>query len=482
MSATTGHGTSAPWVLAGGALALALLSTLTSGCGHTSAQTGGAASSVSSVPEVHVVKIELRNLTCKVDQPGFVEAFEQTAIYSKVSGFIKKYYVDIGDHVKKDGLIVEIDVPELDEEHQQKAAQVDFDRKMVVVARSKLQTAIAQLTEAKANVERYEADIVRWESEVRRLTQMVEQRVVDREVLDETQKQLASSVATRDAARAAVAARDAERVSAEADVETAKAQVKVAEADERSAAAMLAYTKVTAPYDGVITVRNANTGDYVQAATGDTTGEKSTARVSPMFVIARDDLVRIFVEVPEDYARYVQEGTKAAVRVGALSGLEIKAAVTRTSWSLTEKTRTLSAEIDLDPKDPDVPIKALDPLAKNLVPANTNPDPPAKSDDGLRPGNYVKTTVIIERPHVPVLPKEALVVSGNETYCFLLRDGKAVKTSLVRGLRDGAWVEVTKMRIGDRWVNVTGGEEVIMGALDELTDGQTVNVVQKPAP
>ena len=95
---------------------------------------------------------------------------------------------------------------------------------------------------------------------------------------------------------AAVAARDAARVSAEADVGAAEAQVKVAKANERRTAAMLAYTKVTAPYDGVITVRNANTGDYVQAATGD----KTTSRGSPMFVIARDDLVRIFVDVPED--------------------------------------------------------------------------------------------------------------------------------------------------------------------------------------
>ena len=81
-----------------------------------------------------------------------------------------------------------------------------------------------------------------------------------------------------------MAAREAAQASAEADlgkakidVETAKAQVKVAEAEERRTAAMLAYTKVTAPYDGVMTVRNANTGDYVQAAAGD----KSTSGVRP---------------------------------------------------------------------------------------------------------------------------------------------------------------------------------------------------------
>jgi RND family efflux transporter MFP subunit len=409
-----------------------------------------------------VVKPGLRNLTCTVDQPGFVDAYEQTAIYSKVSGFIKQFYVDIGQQVKKGDLVAEIFVPELDEDHQQKVAQVELDRSMVqqaqqliVVAQSKLQTAIAQLAEAKANVGKYQADIVRWESEVQRLTKMVEQRVVDREVLDETQKQLSSSRSARDAALAAVAARDAARASAEADVgkakidvETAKAQVKVAEAEERRTAAMLAYTKVTAPYDGVITVRNANTGDYVQAATGD----KSTSGGSPMFVIARDDLVRIFVDVPEDKARYVREGTRANVRVDALSGLEIKAAVTRTSWSVVGlKTHTMLAEIDL----------------------------PTKDIGGLRPGMYVYTKVIIQRSGVPMLPQDALVVSGNQTYCFLLQDDKAVKTAVVRGLRDGAWVEVTKMKIDDPWVKVTGYENVIVGDLDELTNGQTVKIVQK---
>ena len=269
-------------------LALILLSTLTSGCGRTAAE---ATTSVSSVPEVHVVKPQRRNLTCTVEQPGFVRAYEETAIYSKVSGFIKHYYVDIGQQVKKGDLLVEIFVPELVESHQQTVAQVELDRKMVeqsqqlvLVAQSKHQTAIAQLAEAKANVGKYQADIVRWESEVQRLTKMVEQRVVDREVLDETQKQLSSSRAARDAALAAVSAREAAEVSAQADVgkaridvETAKAQVAVAEAEERRTAAMLAYTKVTAPYDGIVTIRNANTGDYVQAATGD----KSTSALPP---------------------------------------------------------------------------------------------------------------------------------------------------------------------------------------------------------
>jgi hypothetical protein len=70
------------------------------------------------------------------------------------------------------------------------------------------------------------------------------------------------------------------------------------------------------------------------------------------------------------------------------------------------------------------------------------------------------------------------VVSGNQTYCYLLRSSKAVKTSVEMGVNDGTWTEVHKMEIGDTWQNVTGHEEVILGDLSELTDGQAVNVAQ----
>jgi RND family efflux transporter MFP subunit len=209
---------------------------------------------------------------------------------------------------------------------------------------------------------------------------------------------------------------------------------------------MLAYTQITSPYDGIVTVRNANTGDYVQAVTGD----KSSQNPSAIFVVARTDILRIFLDVPEAYARYVQKGTEAVIRAEALSGLQIPAKVTRTSWAIREKTRTLWTEIDLS----------------------------AKEYDGLRPGMYVYTKVLVQRPDVFALPQKALTVLGNQTYCFLLQNNKAVKTPVEVGISDGAWVEVDKMKIGDPWIKVTGNEDVIMGDLSELTDGQTVKVTQ----
>ncbi len=439
---------------------LMILAALLSGCHQQPAQSKPP---IGGPPQVNVIKPTVRTIDETVDQPGFVDAYEQTSIFSKVSGFIQAFYVDIGDDVKKGELLAEIFVPELHEEHQQKVAQVALDQQMVAqaqqlvtVAESNVQNAVARLDEAKADVGKYEAEVARWETDVRRLTGMVQQKVVDKEVLTEAQRQLDAARASTNSAQAAVTAREADRATSEAnlgkakiDVETAKVKVKVSEADERRVAALLAYTKVTAPYDGLVTVRNANTGDYVQAVSGD----RSTANPSAIFVVARTDILRIFLDVPERYARYVQKDTKAAVRANALSGLQIPATVTRTSWAIRERTRTLWTEIDLSKQE----------------------------YDGLRPGMYVYASVFIERANIYALPKEALTVSGNQTYCYLLNDGKAVKTPVEAGIAGGAWVEVDKMKIGDSWAKVTGNEPVIMGDLSELVNGQTVEVSQKAA-
>ncbi len=410
-------------------------------------------------PTVHVTTPTRRTIDYVVEQPGFITAYDQTAIYSKVTGFIQAYYVDIGDEVKKGELLTEIFVPELHQQHDQTVAQVAFDQQMVAVAQemvavaeSNVQTAVARWRQAKADVGKFQADVARWDIEVQRLTRTVAQGAADKEVLTEAQRQFASTKAAKDAADAAVVARQADQVTAEAnlakakvDVATAQAKVKVSQAAEGRVAALLSYTLVTSPYDGVVTIRNANVGDYVQAMSGD----RSTPNPSPIFSVARTDILRIFTDVPERYARYVRAGTKAAVRADALSGYQIFAPVTRTSWAIRQQTRTLWTEIDLTKKE----------------------------YDGLLPGMYVYADVFIHRANVYAVPPQALRVSGNQTYCFLLKDGKAAKTPVEAGVSDGSWTEIERTATGNVWSKVTGKEQVILGNLDELSDGEAVEVV-----
>jgi multidrug efflux pump subunit AcrA (membrane-fusion protein) len=178
-------------------------------------------------PAVKLVHAEYRTVKRTVEQPGVINAYERTAVYAKVSGFVKKWNVDIGDRIKKGATLVELEAPELVAQHEQMKAQVVLDeaqveqsKKQHVVAQRNVLAATEQVAQAQADVKSYEAIVERWESEVKRLTTLVGERVVDQQVLDETRRQLKSSQALLEASRVAVRTRDAQRLAADATQET----------------------------------------------------------------------------------------------------------------------------------------------------------------------------------------------------------------------------------------------------------------------
>ena len=337
-----------------------------------------------------------------VGQPGFIDAYEQTSIYPKVAGYLERWDVDIGDPIKKGQEIAQLYVPELVAELAQKKAQVNLDEAQVKVAEGAVEVARAQMQEAEATVNKYQSSIERWESEVKRDKEMVDQRVLDPQVLDESRKQLKSDTAARDAAVASQRASKATLDKTRNDVQAARARALVSQADEQRVAALVGYTHIRAPYNGIVVVRNANTGDYLQPGTGDQSAAsvpgQATTRL-PLYVVARTDLVRVYVDVPEMDASSVTRGTKAGLRVQALGDTEFEATVTRTSWALRPQSRTLRAEIDLP-----------------------------KPDARLLPGMYAYGKVLIDRRNVWALPMAAVVEIGNQNSCFLYQDGKAIET------------------------------------------------------
>jgi multidrug efflux pump subunit AcrA (membrane-fusion protein) len=428
------------------------------------------ASPISVDPAVKVVHAAPRTVVRTVEQPGAIGAYERTALYAKVSGFVQKWNVDIGDRVKKGATLVELAAPELVEQHRQMQAQLELDRamieqshKLVTVAASNVTAATETVSQTRADVNRYEADVERWDGEVTRLTGLVKERVVDQQVLDETRRQLKSSQAALEASRVAVKNRDAQRLAAEAtlektkvDVTVAEAKVRVSEAEERRLAALVGYLTIAAPYDGVVFARNVNAGDFVLPATGDPSqGSESLgvspSRATPLYVLNRIDPVLFVVGVPEADAPYVAAGTKARVRVPALAGGEFPARVTRTSWALNSTSRTLLAQIEL---------------------------PNAKAE--FVPGMYAYGSVLIERPNVRALPVSAITQIGNQNYCYLVIDGKAVRTPVQIGVSDGSWVEVTKKLVHSSvegaWEAFDGTEAVVIGDLSEISDGEPVQV------
>jgi HlyD family secretion protein len=443
------------------------------GCGH---EARIEFSNAAKPPTVQLIQPEMRKIVRVVGQPSFIEAYERTSIYSKPTAYIKKWLVDIGDKVKKDQHLAYLFVPELEEDHDTKKATVVLDQEriylaeeVVRVATADVTAAVARLKEAEEILNKYQAEVDRWDAEVRRLKPQISGNVVHPHVLIESSNQLESSIAARDRAKATIKRADAELRSkramlakAEVDVRVAEADLKVAESETRRLKAWVDYLTLTAPFDGVITVRNANTFDFLLPTTGNPTAHHQDPRArdlspsgaaAPIYVVDRTDVVRIFVDIPEQDANYVHIGTKATVLVKAYRDEPIPAEVTRTAWALNSKSRTLRAEIDIPNRD-----------------------------SQLLPRMYAYAKVIIERPGVRALPVSALTYSEDKTYCWTHENGHAVRTELQTGPSDGEWVEVTSRQLPspasgeEPWVPIDGNEQVILGDLSLLAEGAPVEV------
>ena len=160
-------------------LAFCLLAALVApGCSH---EEKAHSTSVSKPPTVRLIQPEVRKIVRIVGQPSFIESYERTSIYPKLTGYIEKWNVDIGDKVKKGDVLAKLFVPELVEDFGTKKATVTLDeqrvelaRKMVDVADADVKAAKARLDEAKSILAKYQAEVDRWNSEVKRLENEVQ--------------------------------------------------------------------------------------------------------------------------------------------------------------------------------------------------------------------------------------------------------------------------------------------------------------------
>jgi HlyD family secretion protein len=443
-------------------LAIAVAALLANGCGH-SEQTGapsgrktaGAASEAGKTAGIRVIRPERRDIRMTVVQPGTIEAFEATPLYSRISGYLEKYRYNIGDRVKAGDVLIDMWIPDLVEAHKQKVAathraevQIEVTQSALRAAEARVQTTEARIVSAKAGVKRAQASYTRWDSEYKRLETLVTQRVLDVQVRDETYRQFEEAAAARDQADAMVlettADRDraaADRDRARVDIEAARADLEVARADERQAKVLLDYGQIKAPYPGVITQRNVSPGDYLQP--GGTTGGR------PIFVLEQIDPVRVFVGVPELASFFIREGDTALIRFQALPGITRDGKVVRSGFALNPSTRTLQTEVDI-----------------------------ANADGHLHPGWYATVSIAIDRKQVWALPSDAIGYHGTDNYyIFLEIDGKPVRRRIIIGVSDDSYTEVTRKSAPglntNVWPTLDGTERVLAGNLDVLAAGQS---------
>jgi RND family efflux transporter MFP subunit len=406
-----------------------------------------------AVAKVEVVRPGRQTIRRSVGVPGQIVAFETTAIHAKIPGYVRAWNVNIGAQVKKGQVLAELSVPEFDAELRQKRAAVEQAIAHRAQAEAAVEVAVAnvagseaKVAEARAGISRAEADLARWQAEYRRVEELFQARAQTGSLLDETRNKLRSAEASREEVRAQVRTAGTALVQSRAaldqarsDVNAAGSAIEVAREDARRVEALLGYTRIEAPFDGVVTRRNVDTGQLTRPG----------SEADPLFIVERSDVVTAVLDVPEVYAIDVDPGDRVTVALQALKdrGKAVEGTVTRTAWALDPKTRTLHVEVDL-------------------------PNPGGL----LRPGLYAYATVVAEEhPEVLTVPAAAVFRGEkDQAFCVVVVAGKARRRPIGVGLTDGTRTEVAS--------GLDGGEAVVKAYAASLTDGQPVEPIEPAAP
>lgn len=352
---------------------------------------------------VRVVIAKRAGDTLDLTQTGTAQAFDTASLFPRATGYIAERRIDIGSRVKKGDLLFRISAPDLDQQLAQAQSQV-----------VQLQAALAQ---AKA---------------------MVDQAEANRHLADVTNKRTstlagsgAATAQNADTARAGVLTQGANLAASKAAVKVAEANITAQEAQVARLKVLTGFEDIRAPFDGVVTARNMDIGDAVTADTNSGT---------PLAILARDDTLRMAVNVPLYAADGVRDGLPARIEVAQMPGKVFPGTVSRSSSSLLYASRILATQVDI-------------------------PNP----NHALQPGLYITVTLAIPRP-APVVsvPGDALIFDQNGTRVAVLEPTS--QDAFVVRMRP-----VTIFRQGDSGVELrsglTGGEQVVVGPSASLRDG-----------
>jgi multidrug efflux pump subunit AcrA (membrane-fusion protein) len=369
-------------------------------------------------PQVEVIQARRTTAPGELTVPATTTSLTEAYIYARANGYLRKRYVDIGDHVKKGQLLALIDAPDLDQQVEQ--------------AREQLNQAVAQVAQQQATLNLNRVTWERWRT-------LVAKGVFSRQDGDQ---------------------REANYLSQEAVVASAQRNVESYRANLARMIALQSYERITAPFDGIVTQRNTDIGALVgtsgaasaapmespqspsggsaSVGTASTSGTSGTpnqaaspstgeAQGGPIFAVAQIDTLRILVAVPEGYAQSVRKGMQAKVFLQERPNKPIMGTVTRTADSLDQNTRTMLTEVDVP-----------------------------NHDGSLYPGMYAVVTFVQVRGVAPLtIPGDAVVVRGDRNTVAIVRNEKiqmvpveigrdyGPSVEILGGLREGDWVVTT---------------------------------------
>jgi RND family efflux transporter MFP subunit len=253
-----------------------------------------------AAPSVDVVTVNYAPDSQSVAYPGETRGWYQSTIYARVNGYVSKWFVDIGDRVKKGQMLATIETPDLD-------AQLQAARNQLTVSQFQVEVVKAQAAFAKSTYER-------WRDSPK--------GVVSDQEREEKKAEYSSSLA---------------------QMQAAVAKVSADQSQVESFSAIEGYKEVTAPFDGVITSRHIDIGDLVTSG--------STSSTTPLYTLAQINEIRIFVDVPQRAVAGMDVGVPAIATSDEFPGRKFEGEITRTSHAIDPATRTLHVEVDLENPD-----------------------------------------------------------------------------------------------------------------------------------
>ncbi len=353
---------------------------------------------------VETVSPQREDLLRQITVPGTLKPFQTTTLYSKVAGYLAWITVDIGDRVKKGEVIAKIEVPEMSSEYDAAQAEVDGARADYGHAQAERERAQAIYHLKKISYQRLER-IRQEEPEM-----MPQQRV--------------------DEAKAEFQVADADLRVIGSRLRQTKSQIKRSEANLSRLETFIAYSEIKVPFSGVITKRFVHPGAFIQLAS-------TSQNARPVVTVAKINVLRVSVAVPELEVPFVQEGDQATITLTALPNRKFVGKVTRFAIALNPSTRTMETEIDI-----------------------------ANPGRRLHPGMYGQVTLELEKHADAItLPARALH-GGDESFVYCVTDGVVRKVEVATGLDDGIKVEITS--------GLVGNERVILVVKGSIAEGMPV--------
>jgi RND family efflux transporter MFP subunit len=392
-------------------LLTAALAGALSSCGTAQkVQAGAPASGASAEVSVGIVKASRQSLQQQLTLSSELVPFQEIDIYAKEAGYVKQLNVDYGSRVKAGQVLATLEIPELQLQLQQDDAAI--------------KRAQDQITHAKHELNRVEAQHRALHLQYTRLDGVAKSKpglVAQQEIDDAQGKDLASEAQTE---------------ASKSNLEAAESQLAEAQAKRLHDQILFDYSKITAPFAGVITQRYANLGTLMQA------GTSSSTQAMPLVRLSEDNLFRLVIPVPESYVRFIHVGDPVNVVVSSLNRT-FPGKVARFSVDVREDTRTMRTEVDVP-----------------------------NQNGALMPGLYAEATITLDhRNGVLAVPLQAINREGDRTLVYLVGPSHKIEVRPVKlGIQTPSEAEVLS--------GLQEGDDVVVSDRSGLKPGQEVKSQQ----